>query len=68
MPKVPTLFTALTTSKDATNPKVYGETVNPYVLQRGEIVQIVLNNLDDGGHPFHLHVCFQWDSGRFDAY
>ncbi|ORY19189.1 Cupredoxin [Clohesyomyces aquaticus] len=53
--KVPTLFTALTTGKDAQNPKVYGETVNPYILKKGDVVQIVLNNLDDGGHPFHLH-------------
>ncbi|KAF2684805.1 multicopper oxidase [Lentithecium fluviatile CBS 122367] len=53
--KVPTLFTALTTGRNANNPKVYGETVNPYILEPGQIVQIVLNNLDDGGHPFHLH-------------
>ncbi|KAF2465184.1 putative multicopperoxidase [Lindgomyces ingoldianus] len=53
--KVPTLFTALTTGQNAKNPKVYGETTNPYVLNKGDIVQIVLNNLDDGGHPFHLH-------------
>lgn len=52
---MPTLFTALSTGQAATNPTVYGATVNPYVLEKGDIVQITINNLDDGGHPFHLH-------------
>ncbi len=46
--KVPTLFTALSTGKAATNPIVYGETVNPHVLDKGDIVQITVNNLDEG--------------------
>ena len=54
-PKVPTLFTALTTGHDALNPKVYGDGVNPFVLESGQIVQIVVNNLDTGAHPFHFH-------------
>ncbi|ORY09597.1 iron transport multicopper oxidase [Clohesyomyces aquaticus] len=53
--KVPTIFTAMTTGSDAENPIVYGETVNPYVLKQGQVIQIVLNNIDGGGHPFHLH-------------
>ncbi|KAK7398171.1 hypothetical protein QQX98_012454 [Neonectria punicea] len=54
-PKVPTLYTALTSGDKATNPRVYGSYTNSFVLEKGEIVQIVLNNLDDGRHPFHLH-------------
>jgi iron transport multicopper oxidase len=45
----------LTTGKDAVNPKVYGDHVNPYILRKGQIVQIVVNNLDSGGHPMHIH-------------
>lgn len=54
-PKVPTLYTALTAGELATEPAVYGEYTHPFVLKRGEIVDIVVNNLDPGKHPFHLH-------------
>lgn len=54
-PKVPTLYTALTSGKDAMNSQVYGTYTHSFVLQKDEIVQIVLNNMDDGRHPFHLH-------------
>ena len=39
----------------AANPAVYGNYTHPFVLNKGEIVEIVLNNLDPGKHPFHLH-------------
>jgi len=39
----------------ATNPAVYGEYTHPFVLERGQIVEIIVNNLDPGKHPFHLH-------------
>jgi iron transport multicopper oxidase len=54
-PIVPTLYTALTTGSDAMNPAVYGSHVNPYVIEEGQIVDIIVNNLDTGGHPMHLH-------------
>lgn len=54
-PKVPTLYSALTAGDAATNPAVYGAHTNAFVLEKDEIVQIVVNNLDDGRHPFHLH-------------
>lgn len=54
-PKVPTLYTALTTGDEATNPAVYGGYTNSFVLEQGQIIQIVVNNLDSGRHPFHLH-------------
>ncbi|QPG75623.1 hypothetical protein FOA43_002980 [Brettanomyces nanus] len=54
-PKVPTLGTVLSADKYATNSLVYGESTHPIVLQKDEIVEIVLNNNDTGKHPFHLH-------------
>jgi iron transport multicopper oxidase len=76
--KVPSLYTALTVREDAGNPLVYGQ-VNPFVVQQGQTVEIVLNNLDGAFHPFHLHghgfqVCdrpeagtgsFDGDTGNF---
>ncbi|OAA79252.1 iron transport multicopper oxidase FET3 precursor [Akanthomyces lecanii RCEF 1005] len=54
-PKVPTLYSVLSSGDQATNPTVYGEFTHPFVLEKDEIVQIVVNNLDTGRHPFHLH-------------
>ncbi|CCT72117.1 related to cell surface ferroxidase [Fusarium fujikuroi IMI 58289] len=54
-PKVPTLYTALTSGKQATNPQIYGTYTHSFVLEKDEIVQLVINNRDDGRHPFHLH-------------
>ncbi|KAK4164825.1 putative iron transport multicopper oxidase FET3 [Cladorrhinum sp. PSN259] len=52
--KVPTLYSAATTGENNTNPVVYGQ-VNPFVVEYGEVVQIVVNNQDEATHPFHLH-------------
>ncbi|KAI3332769.1 Cupredoxin [Ustulina deusta] len=54
-PKVPSLYTALSAGDLATDPSIYGTYTHAFVLERGEIVQIVVNNLDTGRHPFHLH-------------
>ncbi|KAK7739102.1 hypothetical protein SLS62_011302 [Diatrype stigma] len=56
-PKVPSLYTALSASdaQDAGNPSIYGSYTNAFVLAQNEVVQIVVNNLDSGRHPFHLH-------------
>ncbi|KAK4188825.1 multicopper oxidase-domain-containing protein [Podospora australis] len=54
-PKVPTLYSVMTTGDAAANPAVYGTHTHPYVLKKDEIVEIILNNLDPGKHPFHLH-------------
>ena len=54
-PKVPTLYTALTTGNNALNPIVYGPAVNPYIIHSGEVVQIVVENNDSSEHPMHLH-------------
>lgn len=54
-PKVPTLTTALTSGKFGKDPRIYGDNINSYVFEKGEIIEIVLNNYDTGKHPFHLH-------------
>ncbi|CDK28987.1 unnamed protein product [Kuraishia capsulata CBS 1993] len=54
-PKVPTLTTVMSAGEDATNPLVYGNNVNAFVLEKDEVIEIVLNNQDTGKHPFHLH-------------
>lgn len=54
-PKVPILVSALAAGDLATNSEVYGTNTHSFVLEKDEIVQIVLNNNDTGKHPFHLH-------------
>lgn len=50
----PTLYTALTSGRDAEDTEVYGQ-VNPFVIKKDEIIEVTLNNLGPGHHPFHLH-------------
>lgn len=54
-PKVPTLYTVLSSGPLATNPQVYGSYTHSLVLEKNQIVDIIVNNLDPGRHPFHLH-------------
>lgn len=54
-PKIPTLYTALTTGSDAWNPEVYGAGANAYIIKSGQVVQIVVQNNDAIEHPMHLH-------------
>lgn len=55
-PKVPSLYTALTTSSNVSmNPATYGVGTNPWVLKSGQVVQINYNNADAFPHPMHLH-------------
>ncbi|KXX76282.1 Iron transport multicopper oxidase FET3 [Madurella mycetomatis] len=51
---VPTLYSVTTTNESNTDPAIYGQ-VNPFIVEYGDIVQIVVNNLDGATHPFHLH-------------
>jgi iron transport multicopper oxidase len=55
MQKVPSLFTAMTVGAAAENPVVYGVNANAFVVKGGQLVEIVINNYDTGGHPIHLH-------------
>lgn len=54
-PKVPTLYTVFSSGELASNPVIYGSNTNTFILQHGEVVEIVVNNMDTGNHPFHLH-------------
>ncbi|QDS76429.1 hypothetical protein FKW77_004286 [Venturia effusa] len=59
MPKVPSLYTALSVDgNEAQNESIYGDHVNPHVIEYNDIVEVVLNNRNLGahsGHPWHLH-------------
>ena len=54
-PVVPTLYSVMTTGNKATDRTVYGDYTNAYVLNKDDIIELVLNNNDAGKHPFHLH-------------
>lgn len=54
-PKVPTLMSVFSSGEYATDGGVYGDNTNTFVLQKNEVVEIVVNNMDPGKHPFHLH-------------
>ncbi|ROV93786.1 hypothetical protein VSDG_07021 [Cytospora chrysosperma] len=51
---VPSLYTAATTGQENDNPVVYGG-ANAYIAPSGQVIDIVINNLDNSIHPFHLH-------------
>ena len=55
MPKVPTLYSVLTSGSAATDPAIYGTDSLAYIVQKNDVVDIILNNADVGKHPFHLH-------------
>ncbi|KAL8392675.1 hypothetical protein RB595_002753 [Gaeumannomyces hyphopodioides] len=52
--KTPVLYTAATVGEHNTNPLVYGQ-VLPFIVPYGQVVDIVVNNIDAAIHPFHLH-------------
>ncbi|KAF2729450.1 multicopper oxidase 1 [Polyplosphaeria fusca] len=54
-PKLPSLFTALTTGSDALTASTYGVGVNPWVVRSSDTVQIYLKNPQVFPHPMHLH-------------
>ena len=54
-PKVPTLYSVLSTGTSATNAAIYGSNTNAFVLNKDDVIEIVLNSNDPGKHPFHLH-------------
>jgi iron transport multicopper oxidase len=54
-PKIPTIFSVLSSGSLASNSLVYGEFTHPLVLNHNDVVQVILNNNDGGSHPFHLH-------------
>ncbi|PQE26747.1 Iron transport multicopper oxidase FET3 protein [Rutstroemia sp. NJR-2017a BVV2] len=54
-PKVPTLYTVLSSGDLASTAEIYGEYTNAFVLKHNDVVEVVINNADTGSHPFHLH-------------
>lgn len=52
---MPSLYTALSVGIYATNPIVYGQAANAHVVNYYDVVEVVINNFDGGGHPLHLH-------------
>jgi iron transport multicopper oxidase len=54
-PKVPTIYSVMSSGPLAANPAIYGEFTHPFILEKGQVIQIVVNNDDPGKHPFHLH-------------
>lgn len=53
--KVPSLFTALTTGSAATDNLTYGLNAHAMVLNYNEVIEVVINNFDNGSHPIHIH-------------
>ncbi|KAL1847754.1 Multicopper oxidase abr1 [Paecilomyces lecythidis] len=70
----PSLYTALELkSQSESDLSAYGE-VNPYVVNYGDVVEIIVNDYHSNLHPFHLHghdfQCLQRtapDGGYFDG-
>ena len=54
-PAVPALYTVMSSGAYAENPVIYGSHTNSFVLKANETIEVILNNNDDGKHPFHLH-------------
>lgn len=55
VPVVPILTTVMTSGELCENVNIYSANTNPFILKKDEIIELVLNNYDDGRHPFHLH-------------
>ncbi|KAF2091067.1 multicopper oxidase [Saccharata proteae CBS 121410] len=53
-PQVPSLYTTVSESSSNTDPEIYGQ-VNAFVVNSGDIVELIVNNYADGAHPMHLH-------------
>ena len=52
-PKTPSLFTELSMGADALSPEVYGPQSHAYVLNKGDIVDLMVVNYD--GEPVRVH-------------
>lgn len=45
----------LSTGATASEVGIYGSNTNAFILEKDQVVEIVLNSFDPGKHPFHLH-------------
>ena len=51
-PKVPSGLSVFTNSPNIRDPKFYGFSTSPQILNKMDVVQLVINNFDSGSHPF----------------
>ncbi|KAF9433580.1 hypothetical protein BGZ76_009255 [Entomortierella beljakovae] len=68
MPKVPSLYTAMSVGNFSTDATVYGKYAHGIVLSHNDWIEIILNNDDVGNHPFHLHGHVFQIVGRNDGF
>lgn len=55
-PKVPTLLTVLSAPKNLLkDSRIYGSNTNSFILNSGDVIELVINNEDDNIHPMHMH-------------
>ncbi|TNY21325.1 laccase [Rhodotorula diobovata] len=54
-PDTPSLMTMLSMGNDSLNSKVYGPQTAQHILNRGEVMDLMVINFDANAHPFHLH-------------
>lgn len=65
-PDTPSLMTMLSMGNDSLNSKVYGPQTAQHILNRGEVMDLMVINFDANAHPFHLHgFNFQVTRGAF---
>ncbi|KAK4701689.1 iron transport multicopper oxidase, partial [Phenoliferia sp. Uapishka_3] len=55
LPSTPSLFTELSMGNASNTPRIYGEQTHAYVLQKNEVIDLMIINWDANSHPFHLH-------------
>ena len=55
-PKVPTLMTVLSSGDQANNSEIYGTNTHTFILEKDEIVELVLNNQDTGTPVSYTHL------------
>ncbi|GAA6063031.1 hypothetical protein JCM10212_001010 [Sporobolomyces blumeae] len=54
-PETPSLMTMLSMGQDSLLSQVYGPQTAAQVLERGEVMDLMIINFDANAHPFHLH-------------
>ncbi|KPI38272.1 Iron transport multicopper oxidase FET3 [Cyphellophora attinorum] len=54
-PTLPSLFAALATGPEATDPKSFERSTQTFVMEHGQIIEVTMNNKHMWKHPLHLH-------------
>lgn len=45
----------MTGGAHSSNAEIFGEHTNPHILGHNNLIEIIINNYDDGPHPIHIH-------------